>query len=261
MNILEEIIQYKYKEVELRKAAKSFKQLESSALFETSTFSLKDHLINKGKSGVIAEFKRKSPSKGIINSNADIVKITGGYVSAGASALSVLTDKKFFGGSEDDLLVTRKINQCPILRKEFIVDEYQIVEAKSIGADAILLIAACLSKNEIDRFAKFAKSLKLEILLELHGEEEFDKISSEIELVGINNRNLKTFVVDIEQSKKFASKIPDSFIKIAESGIDSPDIVKDLKSCDFKGFLMGEHFMKTSDPARACADFIKQINQ
>jgi indole-3-glycerol phosphate synthase len=259
MNILEEIIKYKYREVELRKTAITTKQLERSDLFDIETYSLKEHLTVKGKSGVIAEFKRKSPSKGIINGNADVSQITSGYVKAGASALSVLTDEKFFGGSEVDLLTARKNNRCPILRKEFIVDEYQIIEAKSMGADAILLIAACLSKKEIDSLAKFAKSLKLEVLLELHGEEEFNKISSEVELVGINNRNLKTFVVDIEQSKKFASMIPNTFIKIAESGIDSPDVVKDLKNCGFKGFLMGEHFMKTSDPAKACAEFIKKI--
>jgi indole-3-glycerol phosphate synthase len=256
-NILEEIIQYKYKEVETRKALRSVKKLESSALFESKIFSLKESLLRKDNSGVIAEFKRKSPSKGMINNNADVASITCGYVKAGASALSILTDEKYFGGSENDLLAAREINQCPILRKEFIVDEYQIIEAKSIGADAILLIAACLSKKEIDQFAKFARSLNLEVLLELHGEDEFDKISQEVELIGINNRNLKTFIVDIEQSKRYASKIPGSFIKIAESGIDSQSIIKDLKQSGFRGFLMGEHFMKTSDPAKACAEFIK----
>jgi indole-3-glycerol phosphate synthase len=178
---------------------------------------------------------------------------------AGASALSVLTDEQFFGGKNDDVTRARKVNFCPILRKEFIVDEYQIIEAKAIGADAILLIAACLERNEIDLLARFAKSLGLEVLLELHGEDEFEKISPDVELVGINNRNLKTFNVDIEQSKRFAAKIPDTFVKIAESGIDSPDVVKDFKAHGFKGFLMGEHFMKTANPAKACADFIKQI--
>jgi indole-3-glycerol phosphate synthase len=259
MNILEEIIAYKYKEVEKRKEVQTIKQLEQRELFGRPTLSLKEFLLKPDKSGIIAEFKRKSPSKGIINDSADVTSVTTGYVKAGASALSILTDEKYFGGLDIDVINARKANQIPILRKEFIVDEYQIIEAKSIGADAILLIAACLSKSEINKLAKFAKSINLEVLLELHGEDEFDKISNEVELVGINNRNLKSFIVDIEQSKKFASKIPDSFIKIAESGIDKPEVVKDLKKHGFKGFLMGEHFMKTDDPAKACAEFVKKI--
>ena len=259
MTILDEIIAYKHIEVAERKALQSMKLLEREVNFSLPVVSLKQGLLNANKSGIIAEYKRKSPSKGIINAIAKVEDVTTGYIKAGASALSILTDEKFFGGSNADVLLARKVNNCPILRKEFIVDEYQIVEAKSIGADAILLIAACLTKKQINDLAKFAKSFGLEVLLELHGEDEFDKISPEVELVGINNRNLKTFVVDIEQSKKFAAKIPENFIKIAESGIDSVEAIKDFKTHGFQGFLMGEHFMKTSQPEVACAEFIKKL--
>jgi indole-3-glycerol phosphate synthase len=259
MTILDEIIAYKRVFVAEQKAIKQVREFENEANFGLPVISLKQSLLNTAKSGIIAEFKRKSPSKGIINSAVTVEQVTMGYSAAGASALSVLTDENYFGGTNADVLAARKVNTCPILRKEFIVDEYQIVEAKSLGADAILLIAACLSKQEINQLARFAKSFGLEVLLELHGEDEFDKISPEVELVGINNRNLKTFVVDIEQSKKFASKIPDSFIKVAESGIDSVDVIKDFKNHGFKGFLMGEHFMKTADPGKACTEFINRL--
>jgi indole-3-glycerol phosphate synthase len=259
MTILDEIIAYKHTEVANRKALKAVSKFEKDENFSLPVISLKKSLLNFEKSGIIAEFKRKSPSKGIINGTAIVEQVTTGYIHGGASALSILTDEKFFGGSNADVLAARKVNSCPILRKEFIVDEYQIVEAKSLGADAILLIAACLTKNQIDTLAKFAKSFGLEVLLELHGEEEFDKISAEVELVGINNRNLNTFVVDIEQSKKFAAKIPNNFVKIAESGIDSVEVIKDLKNHGFQGFLMGEHFMKTSKPEIACAEFIQKL--
>jgi indole-3-glycerol phosphate synthase len=258
MNKLDEIIAYKRKETAERKELYPMKLLEKSIYFETKTVSLKQHLLRSDKSGIIAEFKRKSPSKGNININANIEQVSVGYIQAGASALSVLTDGKFFGGSNSDLTKSRDVNNCPILRKEFIIDEYQIIEAKSIGADAILLIAACLTKDEIEKFAKFAKSLKLEVLLELHGEEEFDMISNEVELIGINNRDLKTFEVNIDQSKRLAAKIPDT-LKIAESGIHSPDVIKDLKKHGFKGFLMGEYFMKNPHPEKACAEFIKLL--
>jgi indole-3-glycerol phosphate synthase len=259
LNILDEIINHKRKEVSERKELYPFKLLERSIYYATPVVSLKQYLLRTDKSGIIAEFKRKSPSKGMISPYAKVEQVTLGYMQAGASALSVLTDEKFFGGSNVDLTKARKVNYCPILRKEFIIDEYQIAEAKSIGADAILLIAACLSKEEISRLARFAKSLGLEILLELHEEEEFDKIPSEIELIGINNRNLKNFEVDIDQSKKFAAKIPAHFTKIAESGIDSVSVIRDLKNHGFKGFLMGEYFMKSPDPGKACTEFIKAL--
>ncbi len=259
MTILEEIVQYKYKEVAKQKELYPIKLLEKSNFFEAKPISLKQTLLRPVAMGIIAEFKRKSPSKGIINKLADVEKTTLGYISAGASALSVLTDEKYFGGSNDDFLKARQVNSCSMLRKEFIVDEYQVIESKSIGADVILLIAACLTKNEIDKLAKLAKSLELEILLELHDEKEIDKISPVIDLIGINNRNLKDFKVDLGHSKKLASQLPGDFVKIAESGIDSPDIIRDLKSIGFNGFLMGEYFMRAQQPENACAEFINQL--
>jgi indole-3-glycerol phosphate synthase len=259
MTILEEIVAYKRKEVEKRKKIHSSKLLEKSDYFGNVPFSLQSALLKSDASGIIAEFKRKSPSKGLINGNASVVQVTQGYIKAGAVALSVLTDEKFFGGSDNDLSIARKSNQCPILRKDFIVDEYQIIEAKSIGADVILLIAACLTKSEVSRFSILAKSLQLEILLELHDDKEIDSIVDEVNLIGINNRNLKDFKVDLEQSIRMAERIPGRFIKVAESGIDAPDAIFDLRKHGFKGFLIGERFMREKEPEKACAEFIKQI--
>lgn len=260
MTILEEIIQYKFKEVTERKALYPFKQLEKSVYFNAETFLLKKSLLLPAATGIIAEFKRKSPSKGIINKNASVEQTTLGYIKAGASALSVLTDEKYFGGSNDDLIKARRINACPILRKDFIVDEYQVIESKSVGADVILLIAACLTKEKIDKLAKFAKSVGLEILLELYDETEVEKISPIVDFIGINNRNLKNFEVNIEHSKQLSSLIPDNYLKIAESGINSAKTIHELKSAGFRGFLMGEYFMRTQQPEKACDEFIKQIN-
>jgi indole-3-glycerol phosphate synthase len=259
MNILEEIIASKYKEVAERKELYPVKLLEKSIYFETKPVSLKHYLLRPDKSGIIAEFKRKSPSKGMINKYASVEQVTIGYMQAGASALSVLTDENYFGGCNADLTTARKFNFCPILRKDFVVDEYQIIEAKSIGADAILLIAASLTKQQIIDLSAVAKSLSLEVLLELHDEEELDKIAGNIDCVGVNNRNLKTFKVDIEQSKRLAAQIPNTYVKVAESGIDSVETIKDFKQHGFKGFLMGEFFMKTADPGKACAEFVKQL--
>jgi indole-3-glycerol phosphate synthase len=259
MTILDEIVAYKRKEVEKRKALRSTNLLEKSNYFGNLPFSLREVLLKSGASGIIAEFKRKSPSKGIINDEASVELVTKGYTKAGASALSVLTDEKFFGGSDNDLSIARISNSCPVLRKDFIVDEYQILESKSLGADVILLIAACLTKSEVIRFSKLAKSLQLEILLELHNEKEIDSIIDEVDLIGINNRNLKNFKVDLEQSIRLAESIPGSFVKVAESGIDAPETIFELRKHGFKGFLMGERFMREKEPEKACAEFIKQI--
>ena len=220
MNILDQIIQQKISEVEDRKKKVSISELEKGVYFDRATLSLKESLEKRNSTGIIAEFKRRSPSKGVINDKADIIDVTTAYFESGASALSVLTDKNFFGGSDEDLVEAR-INQIPILRKDFIINEYQVTEAKSIGADVILLIAACLSPKEVKRLATFAKSLGLEVLLELHDERELEHICDETELIGINNRNLKTFEVNIEQSLIMGQKIPGDKIKIAESGISS----------------------------------------
>ncbi|MBS1915788.1 MAG: indole-3-glycerol phosphate synthase TrpC [Bacteroidetes bacterium] len=258
MNILDTIIESKKLEVRSKKSEVGISDLGKSEFFSRETLSLKEFLLNDNRTGIIAEFKRRSPSKGIINGDADVVKITSAYADNGASALSVLTDEIFFGGSSNDLIQAR-VNQIPILRKDFIVDEYQVAEAKSIGADVILLIAACLSPQQVRILAKFAKELQLEVLLELHAEEELGHICDETEIVGINNRNLKTFEVDIDRSLRMAEKIPAEKIKVAESGISSVENITLFKQHGFRGFLIGENFMKEKDPAVAFASFVNKL--
>lgn len=258
MNILEEIIEYKKEEVRRKKSEVRMADLEKREFFSRPVLSLKDFLLDKSRTGIIAEFKRRSPSKGIINPDVDVVDVTTGYTKYGASCLSVLTDKHFFGGSEEDLIKAR-INEIPILRKDFIIDEYQLVESKSIGADVILLIAAWLSPAEVKRLAAFATSLGLEVLLELHAEEELDHICDDTSVIGINNRNLKTFDVDIERSLRMAEKIPFPKFKVAESGIGSVDNILLFKQHGFHGFLIGENFMKAANPTIAFAEFVKQL--
>lgn len=226
MNILDQIIEFKRKEVAERKSLYPVHLLEQSIHFSSPTISLREYLLREDKSGIIAEIKRKSPSKGVINGDVSIEQVSVGYIQAGASALSILTDKEFFGGSNADLTTARKFSYCPILRKEFVIDEYQITEAKSIGADAILLIAAVLSPEEIVRFTTFAHSLNLEVLMEVHNELELkSNLSAGVDLIGVNNRNLKTFELSIETSKRLAPMIPDHVIKVSESGIESPDAI------------------------------------
>jgi indole-3-glycerol phosphate synthase len=260
MNILDKIVARKKEEVAAAKARQSVKDLENKIAFSRSTYSLKDYLTDPSKTGIIAEFKRKSPSKGIINNEVTVEEVTTGYAAAGASALSVLTDHDFFMGHEDDLIAARKVNEIPILRKDFMVDEYQIIEAKAIGADIILLIAACLTAQEITDFAKLAKSLGLSTLLEVHNQEELDfSLNSYIDVVGVNNRNLKDFTVSIDTSLQLAQTIPSDFLKISESAISHPDTIKLLKKAGFNGFLIGENFMKTSNPGKAMEEFISQL--
>ena len=260
MNILDEIIAHKYHEVKERKSLYPVKLLEQSMHFEVKPVSLKKYIQRKDKSGIIAEIKRRSPSKGIINPNISVEQVSIGYMQAGASALSVLTDEKYFGGANKDLQVAREFNYCPILRKDFVVDEYQIVEAKSIGADAILLVSAALEPNRIIELTQFAKSLQLEVLLEVHNENELElNLSADVDLIGVNNRDLKTFEVSIETSKQLASKIPDQFVKVAESGLDSAESIQTLKGVGFEGFLIGEAFMKSSQPELACAKLVNEI--
>jgi len=261
MNILEEIKRHKLQEVEERKSLYPIKLLERSIFYNAQPVSLRKYLKREDLFGIIAEFKRKSPSKGIINQYAEPAATCLGYMQAGASGLSILTDEKYFDGSADDLKAARKFNHCPILRKDFIVDEYQIVEARSMGADVILLIAEMLTKTQIRQLAGFANSLGLEVLMELHEEKQLEKLNGNIHLIGINNRDLKTFEISITHSLKLASLIPDSFIKVAESGIDDASSIIQLKQKGFKGFLIGEFFMRHSNPAEACANFIQSIKQ
>jgi len=262
MNILDEIIIYKRKEVEERKSLYPVKLLEKSIHFGVKPISLKHYLLREDKYGIIAEIKRQSPSKGVINNHVSIERTSIGYMQAGASALSILTDTKYFGGTNADLEAARKFNYCPILRKEFIVNEYQILEAKSIGADAILLIAAVLGSEEIKNFSALAKSLGMEVLMEIHNEEELqNNLHKSVDIIGVNNRNLKTFKTDIETSVVLSEKIPDTFIKISESGINDPDSIIYLQKFGFQGFLMGEHFMQNSRPEKGCAEFIAKLNE
>lgn len=258
MNILDTIIEQKKEEVKSRKAAVTAAQLQQSAFYNRQTFSLKQFLLDENKTGIIAEFKRRSPSKGIINDTADVVEVTTAYAANGASCLSVLTDEMFFGGTTADLEKAR-VNNIPVLRKDFIIDEYQITEARAMGADVILLIAACLTPQRVKELAQFAKKLELEILLEIHNEDELQHICDETEIVGINNRDLKTFTVDINRSIELGKKIPAGKIKIAESGINSIDTICTFKEAGFKGFLIGENFMKTPEPTIAFAAFVQQL--
>jgi indole-3-glycerol phosphate synthase len=259
MNILDTIIAKKNIEVASNKASVSIDELKKSDLFTRSTFSLKEFLLDETKTGIIAEFKRQSPSKGIINGTADVLEVTQAYTLNGASCLSILTDEYFFGGSAQDLIKAR-VNNIPILRKDFIIDEYQILEARSMGADVILLIAACLTPERVKELATFAKSLQLEVLLEIHSDEELQHICDETELVGVNNRDLKTFSVDINCSIELSKKIPDNKIKIAESGINDIETIRIFRKAGFKGFLIGENFMKKPDPTIAFVNFVEQLN-
>jgi len=256
--ILDRIIENKRLEVEANKAIIGLNRLKQSPLFKRTCHNFGSFILNK--SGVIAEFKRKSPSKGIINSDALVANVVKGYENAGVSAISVLTDTTFFGGTNNDLLISRELVNIPILRKDFIIDTFQIMEAKALGADVILLIAACLSVKECNNLAAFAKDLGLNVFLELHTEAELDHINKDVDVVGINNRNLKTFEVDIQNSLRLSSLLPADMVKVAESGINNPEIIKTFKDGGFRGFLIGESFMKTDNPELACSNFIKTIN-
>ncbi len=260
MNILDKIVIDKRKEVALRKSLIPLKQLEASVLFKRSTISLSDRLKNS-TSGIIAEHKRRSPSKSTINQNLNVQDVAKGYEDAGVCGMSVLTDGKYFGGSLDDLLLARASCNLPLLRKEFIIDTYQIVEAKAYGSDVILLIAAILTKEEIKQFSELAKSLDLDVLLEVHNLEELQKsIMPTIDMLGVNNRNLKTFEVSLETSKALSKHIPNDFIKVSESGISSIEAIKELQPYGYRGFLIGENFMKTDNPGLSATEFINTLN-
>jgi len=261
MNILDKIVADKRVEVNLRKSLIPIKQLEQSVLFERETISLANKL-RLSQTGIIAEHKRRSPSKSLINQTLNVFEVAKGYENAGVCGMSVLTDGKYFGGSLDDLLIAKASCNLPLLRKEFIIDEYQLLEAKAFGADVILLIAAILSKEEIKQFSEFAKSLKLDVLLEVHNEEELHKsIMPSLDMLGVNNRNLKTFDVSLETSKTLSKLIPNDFVKVSESGISNVASIKDLLGYGFQGFLIGENFMKTDNAGESAKQFIKELNK
>ncbi len=262
MNILDKIVEHKKREVEENKDLHPIKELEHGIYFSRQTVSLKKSLRQVERSGIIAEIKRKSPSKGVINQNVSVQRTSVGYVQAGASALSILTDRNFFGGSNEDLSLARSCNDCPILRKDFIIDGYQIIEAKSIGADAILLIAAVLAPAQLKELSGFAHSLGLEVLMEVHNEEELlSNLDAGADLIGVNNRNLKTFELNVETSRQLSKLIPDTMVKVSESGIESPEAIIDLKRYGFKGFLIGQTFMQNNIPEDAAMDFINKLRR
>ena len=230
-------------------------------MMERTSISLAE-VLRKSNSGIIAEHKRRSPSKSVINQSLSVQDVAKGYSEAGACGMSVLTDGKYFGGSIDDLLLARASTNMPILRKEFIIDEYQIVEAKAYGADVILLIAAILRRDEIKTLSELAKGLGLDVLLEVHNQEELEKsLMPSLDMLGVNNRNLKSFEVDLDISRTLSQQIPDDFVKVSESGISSVEAIRDLKEFSYQGFLIGENFMKTDDPGKNAAEFIKRLEQ
>ncbi|MDR1683193.1 MAG: indole-3-glycerol phosphate synthase TrpC [Candidatus Symbiothrix sp.] len=260
MNILQQICARKRIEVEQQKQEMPFEYLKDYLnLTAHQTISFKSALCNS-QTGIIAEFKRKSPSKGWINLDAVAKTVVKAYAEAGAAAVSILTDAEFFGGRFFDFKKARKVvDYIPFLRKDFIVDEYQIYQSKVLGADVILLIAACLTQDEVKRFTTIAHQLDLEVLLEIHNESELAYIQSDIDVVGINNRDLKTFQTDIQRTIDLANHIPSEYVKISESGLSKPETVLQLRQCGFQGFLMGENFMKTDHPALALKQFISAL--
>lgn len=259
MNILDKIVLQKQKEVAAARAAVSVAQLEQSNHFQRATVSLSNRILQENSTGIIAEFKRKSPSKGVINDKVKVEDVVSQYAAAGVAGCSVLTDTEFFGGAPQDLMTARDVVNIPLLRKDFMIDEYQFLEAKSWGADVILLIAAILTPQQVKSFTDVAQSLGLEVLLELHDESELNHVYHKVNMVGINNRNLKTFQVDVEQSVRMAEKLGDGFVKIAESGISDMEMLKLFRRSGFQGFLIGENFMKTNNPGQACRDFIAAL--
>lgn len=255
-NILDKIVARKKEEIAIAKRQISAVQLSESEFFSRECYSLRKFMLHPQRNGIIAEYKRASPSKGMINNHSSVKEVTQSYAAAGASALSVLTESNFFGGSYIDLIEARQANQVPILRKDFMVDEYQILEAKAWGADIILLIAAILHPPEVKQFAALAKKMGMSVLLEVHNQRELERnLCDELDAVGVNNRNLADFSVSLEHSYNLVSQIPDQFLKISESGINNPQTILELKDAGFDGFLIGENFMKEENPGKAMEEF------
>lgn len=257
MNMLEQIVNRKYQEVKKRRVHYSGSVLEKSNFFRRKPLSLKNAIMTEASSGVIAEFKRRSPSRGIINESASAGKICTGYLAAGSSAVSVLTDQEFFGGSMDDLTEVRSMVNCPVLCKDFIIDEYQVIEARASGADAVLLISDILPPDRIDKLFRFIHSLGMEALIEVHNKKHLSSIPQDAGLIGINSRDLGTFDVSLSHSLELADLLPGNVVKVAESGIKTIEDYSNLKKAGFNGFLIGELFMSSADPAERCKSFIE----
>ena len=260
MTILDKIVERKRVEVSEAQAKVSIEELSKYPLFSRTCYSLKESVLDPQRTGIISEYKRASPSKGVINNINTVSEVVKGYQNAGASAISVLTDADFFQGSLKDLEEARSVLTIPLLRKEFIIDKYQIAEAKAYGADIILLIAACLTNEEVSELSNYAKTLGLNVLLEVHNEEELKgNLFDTVDAIGVNNRNLKDFSVSLAHSYDLVNKIPDTYIKVSESGISDPQTIRELKSIGYNSFLIGENFMKTTDPGKALLEFVKEI--
>lgn len=257
--MLQEIVENRRQHIERNKELYPVKLLEKSIYFESEVISLADYIQRPDKSGIIAEFKRRSPSKGMINQYASVQDVTIGYMQSGASALSVLTEPDYFSGTNKDLKTARDSNYCPILRKDFIVDEYQIIETKSIGADAVLLIAACLTKDEAKRLYQQARAIGLEVLFEIHSKGELEKLPGDELIIGVNNRDLKTMKVNIQTSLDLAAQLSEQYVLISESGISSAEQIQQLKEVGYGGFLMGEAFMKTPQPAHTLSQLVNEL--
>lgn len=258
-DILKKIVAAKHVEVAELKRHTPLSELERQVGDTTLRHAFSGSLA-ASPTGIIAEFKRRSPSRGWIFEAARVEEVVPAYTQNSAAAISVLTDKEFFGGTMADLETARSLVDTPLLRKDFVVDEYQIFQAAAVRADAVLLIASALTVAETRRFATLAHELGLDVLLEIHHEGELGHIGEHIDVVGINNRNLSTFVTDIQVSFDLGDKISDSFLKISESGISDPATVVELRQAGFRGFLMGENFMKTGDPGSALNQFIAQLS-
>ncbi len=260
MDILETIVAAKRKEIEPFKARSPIERFEREGFFwRIRTRSLADNLLFPGSNGIIAEFKRKSPSKGWFKTKELEVEPVVTAYNKGAAGISVLTDEEFFGGDLDDLIQTKVLTDIPVLRKDFIIDKWQIAEAKAFGADVILLIAACLTPSQVKEFAAYAVSIGLESILEVHNEEELGHCCDEVSMVGVNNRNLKTFEVDINTSLQLIDKIPAGKPAITESGISTVKAIVTLRNAGFKGFLIGENFMKEDHPGKAFEEFVSGL--
>lgn len=254
MSFLDEILAWKCTEVEKQKAMVPLDILEKSVYLEKEAVSLVSALRDRKVPGIIAEFKRMSPSAGQINVSADPVEVAKAYQAGGAAGLSVLTDGGFFGGSTRDLEIVRPETSLPVLRKDFIIDEYQVVESRAIGADVILLIAAAHRKKRLRELARLAGSVGLEVLLEIHEERELEILSGDVGMVGVNNRDLKRMATDTRISRDLAGKIPGDLVKISESGIGRAETIRELWDLGYSGFLVGEHFMRKEDPGAACRE-------
>ena len=259
-DILQEIVATKRVEVDRRKQETDLQALYRQAETPRTTRHSLREALRSSSTGIISEFKRRSPSKGWINREADVQSVVRAYQQAGATALSVLTDTPYFGGTDDDLRAARQACSLPILRKDFTIDEFQLVESRALGADAVLLIAAALTREQCRRFAEIAHQLELEVLLEIHDQSELDYYSEYVDVLGVNNRNLGSFHTDVANSFRLIEQMPQEATPISESGISNPDTVKELRAIGFKGFLIGENFMKTEAPGDSLKSFINALN-